>query len=687
MAVAGVVWAGSAHGQLTGQLGILDLEANGGINPATGVAWQDGDTYRLVFFTSTTRDATSSDIADYNSFVQNAANGSSLNLASATWKAIASTATANAIDNTSTAPTEADYGVSVFLVDGTTLVATDYRDLWASNAGGFTPVALDNAIEKNENGVFGSNVQVYTGTKSDQGGVKEGNGLGGASGDPVFYGNNQFKDSRHTKQGSSANTVLRSFYGISEPLQVTAPPAPFRLTITSVGIGLFDFEWPNRAGKWYSLVSSADLTPDPSTWPVYDDGNGPYEYIPYSGTATRTMSDLGGNGSKHFFAVIEQDALPAVTALSENFDGADPGWTTGPNAGDSGNTLWELGDPYDGAPFGPGDPVSFYNCYGTNLLDNYGTDSDIWLRTPTIDLTDAVVARLTFQHFRDLEVGSDFDEIRVLDAGNVQLGASLATPLEGTFGTWQEVTLDLPPEALGNIVKIEFHFTSDAQDAVLQNSGFELPVIAVDEDVAFDGKNPTSPGWERGYYGDFAAATPVAWVSTTEEISGIWRSVDATGSGFTGGPIEGGNTGYAYTFEDRDAGLSQRLPIVLAPSTDYDLSVQVGNAMWNTPEALDYRIELLAGGGILASLSGTAPGNDSWELKTLPTINPGVGHPLEGQQLEIRLVAENVPIGAELEFYEVDFDDVQFSVTPAGPSSGLRAGWYLDNVEVIKNDP
>ena len=38
----------SAGGELTSELGILDLTANGGINPATGAAWASGDTYRLA---------------------------------------------------------------------------------------------------------------------------------------------------------------------------------------------------------------------------------------------------------------------------------------------------------------------------------------------------------------------------------------------------------------------------------------------------------------------------------------------------------------------------------------------------------------------------------------------------------------------------------------------------------------
>ncbi|MCX6620139.1 MAG: PEP-CTERM sorting domain-containing protein [Acidobacteria bacterium] len=59
-----------------------------------------GDHYRLVFVTSTTRDATSTAIADYNAFVTSAATSIPALLAlGTTWYAIGSTATVNAIDN------------------------------------------------------------------------------------------------------------------------------------------------------------------------------------------------------------------------------------------------------------------------------------------------------------------------------------------------------------------------------------------------------------------------------------------------------------------------------------------------------------------------------------------------------------------------------------------------------------
>mgnify|MGYP006078438401 CR=1 FL=1 len=115
---------------LQSQLGILLLTANGGINPATNFPWEFGDEYRLVFATSTGIDATSANIADYDQFVQDAANASTFRggaLGNITWKALVSTPTVHANANTGT------FGVggeSFWLVNGITVVADNYGDLY-----------------------------------------------------------------------------------------------------------------------------------------------------------------------------------------------------------------------------------------------------------------------------------------------------------------------------------------------------------------------------------------------------------------------------------------------------------------------------------------------------------------------------------------------------------------------------
>ena len=85
-----------------------------------------GDRFRLLFGTSATRDATSTDIADYNSFVQTAAAGhADIADFSDGFRAVASTADVDARDNTETTGT----GVPIYWLAGNK-VADDYADFY-----------------------------------------------------------------------------------------------------------------------------------------------------------------------------------------------------------------------------------------------------------------------------------------------------------------------------------------------------------------------------------------------------------------------------------------------------------------------------------------------------------------------------------------------------------------------------
>jgi hypothetical protein len=88
-----------------------------GIVLTTPTGLSAGDTFRVVFVTDGTTTALSSNIADYNSFVNAQAGGATYNGSVVSWAAIGSTSTVNAIDNVgiSSAP--------VYLADGT-LVTT-----------------------------------------------------------------------------------------------------------------------------------------------------------------------------------------------------------------------------------------------------------------------------------------------------------------------------------------------------------------------------------------------------------------------------------------------------------------------------------------------------------------------------------------------------------------------------------
>jgi hypothetical protein len=113
-----------------------------------------GSQYRLVFSTSTGFSATSSNIADYNGFVTKVANAEpALTSLGTQWKAIASTTTTTALENTGTSP-EQSVGVPVYNLEGE-LVAMSNADLWdgtlsadllCDEHGGYPPAGYTTAI-------------------------------------------------------------------------------------------------------------------------------------------------------------------------------------------------------------------------------------------------------------------------------------------------------------------------------------------------------------------------------------------------------------------------------------------------------------------------------------------------------------------------------------------------------------
>ncbi len=122
VAVVGLVFAlaPAAQAGLTGPNGII---CPTGTNPGTGLEWAIGDTYQVFFTTSTKTDATSSAIADYDTFVNAAAQLSALpGVKDATWYAVVSTVGTNANEN-------AVVSAPVYFLNGDK-VADDFTDMW-----------------------------------------------------------------------------------------------------------------------------------------------------------------------------------------------------------------------------------------------------------------------------------------------------------------------------------------------------------------------------------------------------------------------------------------------------------------------------------------------------------------------------------------------------------------------------
>ena len=185
-----------------------------GLNPQTGVAWTNGDAYRIAFVGSVHHDAISADIADYNAFLQGLAD--TAGLGEAAWYVIGSTADVDARDNTNTNPTLGDDGLGngtgcpILLVDGSTVIANDNADLCDGE--------IAHAIDQTETGGAPIvHLWVWSGTYSDGTAVTPEQSYGGPLGSPV---NGQ------VSQGSGSDTtggwIYLQFY-LSDPVATLLP--------------------------------------------------------------------------------------------------------------------------------------------------------------------------------------------------------------------------------------------------------------------------------------------------------------------------------------------------------------------------------------------------------------------------------------------------------------------------------
>ena len=215
-----------------------------------------------------------------------------------------------------------------------------------------------------------------------------------------------------------------------------------------------ELTWKSSEGELFEIRKSLDLKGDPTTWPLLGEqiagAAAPAE-------STTVIVDRNATEAAAFYKVFR---VPPPPVFEDDFE-SERGWITAVNDA-NGNTLWERGAPGNVGP-ATGAHASA-TCFGTNISADYAEEADIILRSPPIDLTGPGItgARLTFQQFKDIEAGFDMGSIRVLRVSDDSpLGADLATSIDGISGDWSEFAVNLPPEAIGEMIRLEFQFTSD----------------------------------------------------------------------------------------------------------------------------------------------------------------------------------------------------------------------------------
>jgi alpha-galactosidase len=184
------------------------------------------------------------------------------------------------------------------------------------------------------------------------------------------------------------------------------------------------------------------------------------------------------------------------------------------------------------------------------------------------------------------------------------------------------------------------------------NPGFEDPVLTD------GGWEPDPPAWTDGYYD---VTNPEVWV-VGDSGAGVYNP--AAGADYGGVAPEGDNVMAAESGAGYDRGMHQVLSATLQANTQYDLSALVGNPfLFNgSTTTADYRIELLAGGVVVASDTGPSPADDTtWTTASL-SYNSGASPAQLGQALEIRLLAVDFTDGKG-----VDFDDVKLTAESPTP--------------------
>jgi hapalindole H/12-epi-hapalindole U/12-epi-fischerindole U synthase len=214
--------------------------------------------------------------------------------------------------------------------------------------------------------------------------------------------------------------------------------------------------------------------------------------------------------------------------------------------------------------------------------------------------------------------------------------------------------------------------TAHAAPLTIQNAGFETPFLA---NNTFNVASPGPSGWSA--YG------------TINHNNRSIGAINPTGSTlYPGGAPEGRNAGVVFLMDNAnnqsqfagiESGLVQTLAATLQTNTRYTLTVEVGNMAndsattnnaFNFTGFPGYRIDLLAGGQVLASDNNTLLPAEGTFLTSQVELSIGASHVLAGQALGIRLVNLNAAPGIE-----VNFDNVRLDAT-AIPEPAAAAGLF-----------
>ena len=221
--------------------------------------------------------------------------------------------------------------------------------------------------------------------------------------------------------------------------------------------------------------------------------------------------------------------------------------------------------------------------------------------------------------------------------------------------------LRLSQASLLATVSLALTMAAEAALVTINNPSFESPVTAP---ATFTGAQASGPtGWTVYNSG----------ATNNQRFFGVWNP--ATTNSFVSGAPDGANVGVVFlenTTNLAEAGLQQVLGSTLQLSTQYTLTIEVGNFSDIDPGPFNftgfpgYRIDLFAGSTLIAADNNTLSPGEGVFATSVVSFTTGASHANAGQPLGIRLVNLN---GAGT---EVNFDNVRLNASPVPePSTGL----------------
>ena len=254
-----------------------------------------GDKFRLLFVTSRGRDATSTDIADYNAFVQGRAESghSAIREFASKFRVLGSTASVDARDNTGT--TSSDTDAKIYWLNGSR-VAASYADFydgsWSNKSSG-----------KNENGGgFSRTANIWTGSSND-GTANSGNELGARP-----TGGRPFGSAKFTQLGigGTLSTTAQRFVNFEYSLFALSPVFTIVRAAKISGVSI-----PSSPASGDSYGAGETVRVRLTFSEAVDVTGKPHVWLNVGGAARRA-DHVSGSGTK--------DLEFAYTVLAEDFD-------------------------------------------------------------------------------------------------------------------------------------------------------------------------------------------------------------------------------------------------------------------------------------------------------------------------------------------------------------------------------